>query len=105
MKRDVYRAIADPTRRRIIDLLAEESMSVSEVADQFEISRPAVSKHLKILRECGLVDVTKEGRQHICRSNPAKLKEVVQWADRYRRFWNDRLDSLKAILLKEDQKR
>lgn len=103
MQRDVFQAIADPTRREIIDLLANRSLPVNEVAEQFEISRPAVSRHIKILKECGLVVIQKKGRKRICRSNPRKLKEVVEWAERYRRFWSEKLDALEALLDEEDE--
>ena len=98
MQRDVFQAIADPTRREIIDLLAQESLSVNEVAENFPISRPAVSKHIKILNECGLLVIHREGRKRYCRSNLQKLKDVAEWALQYRRFWSERLDTLEEIL-------
>lgn len=102
MSQQVFQAIADPTRREIIDLLAGQSMSVNEVADRFDMSRPAVSKHLKILNECGLVVIKKEGRKRYCRADTRKLQEVIEWAYRYRKFWNDKLDALEAALAEED---
>jgi len=104
MPQDIFHAIADPTRREIIDLLAGKSMPVNEVARQFNISRPAVSKHLKILNECGLVLIRKEGRKRYCRADTRKLQEVIEWANRYREFWNQRLDALEAALAEEDGK-
>lgn len=103
MQRDVFQAIADPTRREIIDLLADQSLPVKEVASNFEMSRPAVSKHLKILDECGLVMIRKKGRKRLYRSDPRKLQEVVEWAARYRRFWSQKLDALEALLKEEDK--
>ena len=103
MSRDVFQAIADPTRREIIDLLAGQSMPVNDVAEQFDISRPAVSKHIKILNECGLVVIQKEGRKRYCRADTRKLKEVMEWTLRYREFWNDKLDTLEALLTDIDQ--
>lgn len=103
MQRDIFQAIADPTRREIIDLLAEQSLPVNGVAENFDISRPAISKHIKILNECGLVVIRKEGRKRYCRSDPRKLKEVAEWANRYRKFWNKRLDALEALLSEEDE--
>lgn len=103
MPQDVFQAIADPTRREIIDLLAGRSMPVNDVAEQFEMSRPAVSKHIKILNECGLVVIRKEGRKRYCRADTAKLQEVIEWAYRYRKFWNEKLDALEAALAEDDE--
>ncbi len=102
MQRDVFQAIADPTRRAIIDLLAEQQLPVKEVASNFEMSRPAVSKHLKILDECGLVIIRKKGRKRLYRSNPRKLREVAEWTSRYRKFWTQKLDALEALLKDEN---
>lgn len=104
MQRDVFQAIADPTRREIIDLLAGRSLPVNEIADNFEISRPAVSKHIKILNECGVVIIRKKGRKRYCRTDPRKIREVAEWADRYRKFWTERLDMLEDLLNEEDEK-
>jgi DNA-binding transcriptional ArsR family regulator len=98
MSQELFYAISDPTRREIIDLLAGQSLPVNEIANRFEISRPAVSKHLKILHESGLVVYRKEGRQRFCRADTRKLQEILEWASRYRKFWNDRLDALEAEL-------
>ncbi len=103
MQRDVFQAIADPTRREIIDILAEKSLPVNDVADRFEISRPAVSKHIKILNECGLVVIQKKGRKRYCRADVRKLKKVSDWANRYRKFWSEKLDALEAALKEEEQ--
>lgn len=98
MQRDVFQAIADSTRREIIDLLAGQSLPVNKVAEQFDISRPAVSKHIKILNECGLVNIRKEGRKRFCRADPRKLQEVAEWTARYQKFWSTRLDALENAL-------
>lgn len=103
MPQDVFHAIADPIRREIIDLLAGQSMPVNDVAERFNISRPAVSKHIKILNECGLVVIRKEGRKRYCHTDPRKLKDVAEWANRYRKFWNEKLDALEALLNEEDE--
>lgn len=103
MQRDVFQAIADPTRREIIDLLANQSLPVNEVAEQFKISRPAISKHIKILNECGVVIIQKKGRKRYCRTDPRKIKEVAEWAGRYRKFWSKRLDMLEDLLDEEDE--
>ncbi len=102
MPQDVFNAIADPTRREIIDLLADKSLPVNEVAERFEISRPAISKHIKILNECGLVMIRKKGRKRYCRADTRKLLEVIEWAQRYRKFWDERLDALENLLTEED---
>lgn len=101
MRRDVFQAIADPTRRDIIELLSSHPQNVNELADNFQISRPAISKHLRILRECGLVTMKKQGRERYCHPNLDKLGEIALWVHQYRRFWNNSLDKLEA-LLKED---
>ncbi len=104
MPQDVFQAIADPTRREIIDLLAGKSMPVNDVAEKFDMSRPAVSKHIKILNECGLVVIRKDGRKRYCRADTQKLQEVIEWAYRYRKFWNEKLDALEAALKEEDER-
>lgn len=98
MRRDVFQAIADPTRREIIGLLARETLNLNSVAENFKISRPAVSKHMKILHECGLVIIHKEGRERYCTVNLQSLKEVSNWVEKYRQFWDERLNSLKQFL-------
>jgi DNA-binding transcriptional ArsR family regulator len=98
MRRDVFQAIADPTRREIIQLLARQSLNVNAVADNFEISRPAISRHVRILTECGLLVIRKEGRERYCQADLRKLKQVSEWADRYREFWTRKLDDLDDYL-------
>lgn len=98
MRRDVFQAIADPTRREIISLLAQNPLNINTVADRFPTSRVAISKHLKILTECGLVVVKQQGRERICEAQPEKLQEVSDWVEQYRRFWNEKLDALERYL-------
>ena len=105
MQRDVFQAIADPTRRAIIDLLAERQLPVNEVAGNFEMSRPAISKHLKILDECGLVVIRKKGRKRLYRTDPRKLQEVAEWTDRYRKLWTQKLDTLEMLLNEESNQK
>jgi len=93
MRRDVFQAIADPVRRDILGLLVDERLTVNTVASKFSISRPAISKHLKILQECGLVAFTKEGRERYCNIQPENLMEVSQWIEQYRVLWEQKLDS------------
>src|ERR1700740_2765147 len=98
MRRDVFQAIADPTRRAIISMIAAESMNLNAVAENFDISRPAISKHIKILTECGLIVIDKQGRDHYCEARLDKLNEVSEWVEKYRQFWEAKLDSLEIYL-------
>jgi DNA-binding transcriptional ArsR family regulator len=98
MRRDVFQAIADPTRREIIHLLAHKSLNLNSVAENFDISRPAISKHIKILTECGLIQIKQQGRERFCEARLQKLNEVSDWLDLYRKFWNAKLDSLEVYL-------
>jgi DNA-binding transcriptional ArsR family regulator len=101
MRRDVFQAIADPTRRQIIDLLAGKQMNLNTVADNFSISRPAISKQIKILTECGLVTITRLGRENYCTTNLKKFAEVATWIEKYRAFWTTKLDALGDFLEEE----
>ena len=99
MRRDVFQAIADPNRRAIISLLAEQKkLTLNGVADRFKISRPAVSKHIKILSECGLVTTSQRGREKYCEVKLEKLNEVSNWIEQYRKFWEEKLDALDDYL-------
>ena len=98
MRRDVFQAIADPTRREIIHLLSQRSLNLNAVADQFQISRPAISKHIKILTECGLIEINQQGRERICEARLEKLNEVSHWVEQYRSLWNQKLDALETYL-------
>jgi DNA-binding transcriptional ArsR family regulator len=91
---DTYEAIADPTRRRIIDLLAREKLNAGAIAGEFDVSRPAISRHLRVLRESGIVSVEEQAQQRIYRLNPERLSEIAQWVARYTTFWNDHLEQL-----------
>lgn len=103
MRRDVFQAIADPTRRRILHLLSKKPLHLNAVSDHFEISRPAISKHIKILTECGLVRIRQEGRERYCEPQLHKLKQVSKWADQYSEFWEKKLDNLKTFLKEENK--
>lgn len=98
VRRDVFQAIADPTRREIIQLVARESLNLNAVAERFNVSRPAISKHIKILSECGLVKIRVIGRDHFCEAQLEKLGEVNDWVAQYKQFWDQKLDSLEAYL-------
>jgi DNA-binding transcriptional ArsR family regulator len=101
MRRDVFQAIADPTRREIINLLAHQSLNLNAVAENFEVSRPAISKHIKILTECGLIIIKQQGRERFCEANLKSLGEVSEWVEQYRVFWNKKLDALDNFLKKK----
>ncbi len=98
MKRDVFQAIADPTRREILNFIAFEPQNVNTVAAQFDVSRTAIYKHMKILIECGLVDVRQKGRERYCAAKLEQLSEVAEWIEQYRQFWTSRLDALENYL-------
>lgn len=98
MRRDVFQAIADPTRREIINMIAHQSLNLNSVAEQFHISRPAVSKHIKILTECGLIEIEQKGRERHCTAKLEKLNEVSGWVEQYRKFWTQKLDALEVYL-------
>jgi DNA-binding transcriptional ArsR family regulator len=98
MRRDVFQAIADPNRRAILSLLAKQRMTLNGVADNFRISRPAVSKHIKILKECGLVLVIPQGRERYVEARFDKLKEVTDWIEEYCQIWEARFNRLDDLL-------
>ena len=98
MRRDVFQAIADPVRRDIIELLSTETLTVNEVAQKFEISRPAVSKHLKILHECEIINYRKMGRERVCIIQPKKLIPAFLWIKQYNKLWEDRIDSFENYI-------
>jgi DNA-binding transcriptional ArsR family regulator len=104
MRRDVFQAIADPNRRAILSLLARQRLTLNGVADNFHISRPAVSKHIKILQECGLVQVSQQGRERVCEARLDRLGEVSDWIEKYRQLWEGRFDRLDDLLVEIQQK-
>ena|SRR5690242_11469517 len=91
---DVFRAVADPTRRELLDRLRDGDLAVTTLAESFEMSLPAVSQHLKVLREAGLVEEHRDGRFRVYRLNPDPLREVADWVDHFERFWKSRLRRL-----------
>lgn len=105
MRRDVFQAIADPTRRQIIGLIANNPLNLNAVSEKFPISRPAISKHIRILTECGLVEIKQSGRERFCYANLEQLKEVNEWTETYRIFWTQKLDALGNFLAKEQKKK
>ncbi len=99
-RRDVFQAIADPTRRQIINLIAYKSMNLNAIADNFDVSRPAISQHIKILTECGMVVIRQEGRERFCEARLEALREVSNWVDQYHSYWNEKLNSLDKYINK-----
>ena len=98
MKRDVFQGIADPTRRAILNIIAQKSLNVNAVAGNFSVSRTAIYKHMKILTECGLVVVKQRGRERYCTAQWKKLNAVSLWVERYRKLWELGFDSLDVYL-------
>ncbi len=103
MEKDVFRALADPTRRAVFERLIAREMSVSELKAGFPISQPAISQHLAALRSAGLVSERREGRHAYYRGDPAGLVPLSDWVDRYRTFWPQRIEKLKSVLKGMDQ--
>ena len=99
-RRDVFQAIADPVRREILGLIAFQSMNLNTIADHFCISRPAISNHIKILEECGMVVINQKGRERYCEAKLDTLGEVNDWIDQYSQFWIQRFDSLNKYIIK-----
>jgi len=100
-RRDVFQAIADPTRRQIIEMVARRSLNVNEIAEKFEVSRQAVSLHVKILIECGLVVIKKQGRERYCEAKLDQLNDVAEWVEYCKQFWSTQFNSLEKYLKKE----
>lgn len=98
MRRDVFQAIADPTRRAIIGLIALQAMTPNALAEHFDTSRQAVSKHIKILTECEIVRQEVSGREIYYHFNPQKMKEIDQWLEKFRALWEDRFNQLDDVL-------
>ena len=98
-RRDVFQAIADPTRREILGLLAEQTLTLNKIIENFQISQPAVSKHIRILTECGLVTITQQGRERFCEARLDQLNEVTDWVEQSRKLWNHRFEKLDNFLI------
>ena len=97
-------ALADPTRRRIVELLAQRDHTAGEIVDEFDLSAPAISQHLNVLRDAGLVTTRAEGQSRIQTLNPAGLDEIGTWLNRTRQFWSRRLDALERELKADDER-
>lgn len=98
MRRDVFNAIADPTRRSILLSLSDKPQNVNALADKFEMTRQAVSLHIKYLQECGVINIQKEGRERYCNLEAQKLVEVADWLEPFRKMWTDKLRQLDHLL-------
>lgn len=96
----VFYALSDPTRRRIVEKLSRRSLTVGEIATGFKISQPAISKHVKILEETGLLTREVVGRVHHCKLDPKAIRTASTWLDRQERYWNETLDNFAAYLEK-----
>jgi DNA-binding transcriptional ArsR family regulator len=106
IRRDVFQAIADPTRRQIINMVADKPLNVNTIADSFEVSRQAISLHIKILVECELLKISKQGRERYCEAQLGQLNEVSAWVAQYKQHWENKLDNLQTYLdqLKKERK-
>lgn len=104
-RRDVFQAIADPTRREIIGLLAQKSMNLNAISANFDVSRQAISLHIKILTECGLIVIRQQGRERFCEARFEQLGEVSDWVNQYKKFWTDRFNVLDDYLTKIQTKK
>ena len=97
-RRDVFQAIADPIRRDIIGLVARQSLNLNSIAENFSVSRPAISQHIKVLTECGLVIIRRQGRERHCEARLAQLGQVADWIEPYRKLWEQQFTALDQLL-------
>ena len=102
VRRDVFQAIADPTRREIIQMIARQPVNVNTIAEKFDITRQAISLHLKILSECGMLNIKQSGRERLCEAKLEKLNEVYEWVQQYQKLWTGKLKALKAFVEEEE---
>jgi DNA-binding transcriptional ArsR family regulator len=100
LRRDVFQAIADPTRRAILVLVASQSMTAGAIASNFDTARPTVSKHLQILTECELLEQEYNGREVYYHINAKKMKEIADFIERFRNMWDDRFNKLETVMKK-----
>lgn len=105
LRRDVFQAIADPTRRAILLLVASHAMTAGAIASNFDTARPTVSKHLQILTECELLDQAQNGREIYYTLNPQKMKEIADFIEPFRNMWDDRFNKLESIMKKYKSKK
>lgn len=100
LRRDIFQAIADPNRRQIIDILSKGPMTLNAIAEKFDISRPAVSQHIKHLTECGVVEVEQKGRERYCNIKPQSLIPAFMWLEQYQQQWVQRIDNFEKYINK-----
>jgi DNA-binding transcriptional ArsR family regulator len=105
IRRDVFQAIADPTRRAILALVALQAMTPGAIAENFDSSRQTISKHIQILHECELLDQTQSGREIHYHFNAKKMKEIADWIEPYRKMWDDRLTAMDGLLQEMQSKK
>jgi DNA-binding transcriptional ArsR family regulator len=99
LRRDPFQAIADPTRRAILVLLASQTMTAGAIANNFEVARPTISKHMQILTECELIESSQQGREIFYTLKVDRMKEIDQWMEQFRKIWVDRYSQLDQLLL------
>lgn len=97
-RRDVFQAIADPTRRMIIHKLSEGPLNIAQIGKDFGMSRQAIAKHIKILSECGVISISQKGREQVCEAQLGRLNEVTDWVTESRKLWNQRFEKLDKFL-------
>jgi DNA-binding transcriptional ArsR family regulator len=105
LRRDVFQAIADPTRRAIITLVALHAMTPTAIAENFDSSRQTISKHIQILAECEILKQEQDGREIYYHLNPKKMKEIADFIEPFRKFWDDRFNKLESIMKKYKTKK
>ncbi len=98
---NAFAALADPTRAGIVEALADSGQTVNQIVSRFSLSQPSISRHVRVLREAGLVSVHPDGQRRVYRLDPAPLREIDAWLERYRRFWTGRLDDLERLMDEE----
>lgn len=108
LRRDIYQAIADPTRRSILVLLASQTLTAGAIANNFDVARPTISKHIQILNECELIESNQQGREIYYQIKIEKMKEIDKWLEQFRKIWEDRFNQLDQVLInlksKENEK-
>jgi DNA-binding transcriptional ArsR family regulator len=105
LRRDIFQAIADPTRRAILVLLSTQTMTAGAIAAEFDVARPTISKHMQILNECELVESNQQGREIFYEIKIDKMKEIDQWIEQFRKIWESRFDNLDSYLAKIQKKK
>ena len=104
-RRDVFQAIADPTRRKIIELVANESMNLNAIAATLKMTQPAISQQVKILNECGIIEIETIGRERFCKVQAQNLVPAFLWLERYQKQWEERIDSFEKYVNKLQSKK